>query len=61
MDLARLAFNTLKRRECEVALERILSDEEHSADLADTLALEVRQHQPPESSRQALEELNIRV
>jgi hypothetical protein len=55
------AFKSLKRREREVVLERMLADEELSEDFADTLALEARRHQPRQSFRQTLKELNIRA
>jgi hypothetical protein len=41
--------------------ERLLADEDLSEDIADTLALEARRHQPRQSFRQTLKELNIRV
>jgi len=40
-------------------LERIVADEELSQDLADTLALESRRHQPRQSFRHVLKELKI--
>jgi hypothetical protein len=55
------AFKSLKRREREAVFERLLADEELSEDIADTLALEARRHQPRQSLRQTLKELNIRV
>jgi hypothetical protein len=39
----------------------MLADEDLSEDLADTLALESRRHQPRRSFRQTLKELNIRA
>jgi hypothetical protein len=55
------AFKSLKRREREAVLERLLADGSMAEDFADTLALEARRHQPRQSFRQALKELNIRV
>jgi hypothetical protein len=53
------AFKSLKRNQREAVLERMLTDEELSEDLADTLALESRRPQPRESFRQVLKELKI--
>lgn len=53
------AFKSLKRSQREAVLEKMLADEELSEDLADTLALESRRHQPRESFRQALKDLKI--
>ena len=55
------AFKSLKRREREAVFERLLADEELSDDLADTLALEARRHQPRQPFRQMLKELKIRA
>ncbi len=55
------AFKSLKPRQREAVLERMLADKELSADLADTLALEARRHQPRQPFRQALKELGIKV
>ena len=55
------AFKALKRPQREAVLERMLADEQLSEDLADTLALEARRHQPRQSFRQALKELKISV
>ena len=55
------AFKSLKPRQREAVLERILSDEGLSEDVADTLALESRRHQPRQPFREVLKELNIRV
>ena len=55
------AIKSLKRREREVVLEKMLADEDLSEDFADTLALEARRHQPRQSFRQTLKELNINV
>ena len=55
------AFKTLKPRQREAVLTRMLTDVELSEDIADTLALEARRHQPRQSFRQALKELKISV
>ena len=53
------AFKTLRPRQREAVLTRMLADEELSEDIADTLALEARRHQPRQSFRQTLKELRI--
>jgi hypothetical protein len=53
------AFKSLKPRQREAVLERMLADEELSDDIADTLALEARRHQPRQPFRQAMKELGI--
>lgn len=55
------AFKSLKRREREAVLTRMITDTELSEDLADTLALEARRHQPRQSFRDVLKELKIRA
>ena len=55
------AFKSLKPRQREAVLERMLADEDLSADLADTFALEARRHQPRQPFRQALKELGIKA
>ena len=55
------AFKSLKRREREAVLGRLLADAELSEDLADTLALEARRREPRHSFRQTLRELKIEV
>ena len=55
------AFKSLKRPERAAVFERMLTDEDISEDLADTLALEARRHQPRQSFRQTLKELKIRA
>jgi len=55
------AFKSLKPRQREAVLERMLADEELSADIADTLALEARRHQPRQPFRQVLKELGIKA
>jgi len=55
------AFKSLKPRQREAVLERMLADEDISADIADTLALEARRHQPRQPFRQALKELGIKA
>jgi len=48
------AFKSLKRRQREAVLERMLADAELSEDLADTVALEARRRAPRHSFRQTL-------
>ena len=55
------AFKSLKPRQREAVLERMLADEDISADIADTLTLESRRHQPRQSFRQVLKELGIKA
>jgi hypothetical protein len=55
------AFKSLKRRQREAVLERMLADAELSEDLADTLDLEARRREPRHSFRQTLKELNIEI
>jgi hypothetical protein len=55
------AFKSLKPRQREAVLERMLADDELSADIADTLALEARRHQPRQSFRQVIKELGIKA
>ena len=55
------AFKSLKRREREAVLERMLADTELSEDMADTMALEARRHEPRHSFRQTLQDLKIKV
>ena len=55
------AFKSLKPRQREAVLERMLEDEDISADIADTLALEARRHQPRQPFRQVLKELGIKA
>lgn len=55
------AFRALKRREREAVLEKLLADADLAQDLADTLALESRRHQPREPARRVLKDLGIRV
>jgi hypothetical protein len=55
------AFKSLKRHEREAVFQRLLADKDLSEDFADTFALEARRHQPRQSFRQTLKELNIRV
>ena len=40
------AFKSLKPRQREAVLERMLADDELSADITDTVALELRRQQP---------------
>jgi hypothetical protein len=55
------AFKSLKPRQREAVLDRMLADKELSADLADTLKLESRRHQPRQPFRQVLKELGIKA
>ena len=55
------AFKALKRREREAVLEKLVSDAQLAEDLADTLALEARRHQPHQPIRDALKDLKIRA
>jgi len=55
------AFKSLKRRQREAVLERMIADDELSEDLADTFALEARRRESRHSFRQTLKELKIEV
>ena len=55
------AFKSLKPRQRDAVLEKILNDKELSEAVADSLALESRRHQPRQPFRQVLKELNIPV
>ena len=55
------AFKSLKPRQREAVLERMLADEDISADIADTLMLESRRHQPLQPFRQVMKELGIKA
>jgi len=55
------AFKSLKRREREAVLEKLLLDKELFEDVTDTLALEARRAQARQPFRQALRDLDIRV
>ena len=55
------AFKSLKPRQREAVLERMLSDTALAEDIADTLALEARRHQPRQPFRQVLKELHLRA
>jgi hypothetical protein len=55
------AFKSLKPRQREAVLERMLPDDELSADIADTLALEARRHQPRQPFRQVMKESGIKA
>ena len=55
------AFKTLKPRQREAVLTRMLTDVELSEDIADMVALEARRHQPRQSFRQALKEPKVGV
>ena len=55
------AFKALKPREREAVLTKLVADTKLAEDLADTLALEARRHQPRQPLRGVLKELKIRV
>ena len=55
------AFKSLKPRQREAVLARMLEDKQLSADIADTLTLEARRNQPRQSFRQTLKELGIKA
>ena len=55
------AFKALKPRQREAVLHRMLEDESISADIADTLALESRRHQPRQPFREVLNEMGIKA
>ena len=55
------AFKSLKPRQREAVLERMLEDEDISSNIADTLKLEARRHQPRQPFRQAMKELGIKA
>jgi hypothetical protein len=55
------AFKSLKPRQREAVLERMLADEDISADIADTLTLESRRNQPRQPFRQVMKELGIKA
>ena len=55
------AFKSLKPRQREAILARMLEDKQLYADIADTLTLESRRGQPRQSFRQALKELGIKA
>ena len=53
------AFKSLKPRQREAVLERMLEDKNISSNIADTLELEARRHQPRQPFRQVMKELGI--
>ncbi len=55
------AFKSLKPRQREAVLERMLEDEDISSDIADTLEMEARRHQPRQPFRQVMKELGIKA
>ena len=55
------AFKALKRCERDAVLQRLVSDVKLAGDLAYTLALEARRHQPHQPLRDVLKELKVRV
>jgi hypothetical protein len=55
------AFKALKRKEREAVLQKLVADAELADDLADTLALEARRHQPHMPLRDVIKDLGIRA
>jgi hypothetical protein len=55
------AFKSLKPRQREAVLARMLEDKQLSADIADSLILELRRNQPRQSFRHAIKELDIKA
>jgi hypothetical protein len=55
------AFKALKRREREAILEKLVPDAKLAEDLADTLALKARRHQPHQPLREVLKDLKVRM
>ena len=55
------AFKSLKPRQREAVIERMLEDKDISSDIADTLELEARRHQPRQPFRQVMKELGIKA
>jgi hypothetical protein len=53
------AFKSLKPRQREAVLERMLEDKDISSNIADTLELEARRRQPRQPFRQVMKELGI--
>jgi hypothetical protein len=51
------AFKSLKPRQREAVLERMLEDKDISSNIADTLELEARRHQPRQPFRQVMKKL----
>jgi hypothetical protein len=55
------AFKALKPKQREAVWQKLVADAELADDLADTLALEARRHQPHTPLRDALKDLRIRA
>ncbi|HTB84626.1 MAG TPA: hypothetical protein VK742_13300 [Candidatus Sulfotelmatobacter sp.] len=55
------AFKSLKPRQREAVLERMLAEEGISTDIADTLELEARRRQPRQPFRQVMKDLGIKA
>lgn len=55
------AFKALKSKQREAVLQKLVADAELADDLADTLALEARRHQPHTPLRDVLKDLRIRA
>ena len=55
------AFKALKPKQREAVWQKLVADAELADDLADTLALEARRHQPHTPLRDTLKDLRIRA
>lgn len=55
------AFKALKPKQREAVLQKLVADVELADDLADTLVLEARRHQPRTPLRDVLKDLRIRA
>jgi hypothetical protein len=55
------AFKALKPKQREAVWQKLVADAGLADDLADTLALEARRHQPHTPLRDALKDLRIRA
>ena len=55
------AFKALRPKEREAVLQKLVADATLAEDLADTLVLEARRHQPHGPLRDVLKDLRIRV
>ena len=56
-----VSFKAWKRKEREAVLQKLVADAELADDLADTLALEARRHQPHAPLCDVLKDLRIRA
>lgn len=55
------AFKALKPKQRQAVLQKLVADASLADDLADTLALEARRHQPHTPLRDVLKDLRIRA